>query len=845
MSALMAYAVPAKRIWKQLTLENGNTVSAMLVGDEHGHWYVTADGQALSANENGKYAIMEATTLERIKAQRAERLEVSNSRRSARMSAATMQKAAPLYSGKKKGIVILVNFKDLAMIGDDPQKEFNNRFNTPNYTPAAGYKGSVHDYFYDQSYGMFDLEFDVVGPITVANDMAYYGRNYRNNDLHPGELVIEAVKAVDDQVNFKDYDWDGDGYVDQVFIVYAGHGEAQGGGSNTIWPHEWDLATTKSYGDGTGPVTLDGVKINTYAVSCELANATGSTYDGIGTACHEFSHCLGIPDFYDTNYSAPGMMSWDLMCEGSYNGPSGPGQSDGECPAAYTSYERMFAGWLTPTLLSEPCYVNDMPAITDFPSDEDDAPRAYIIKNDAYENEYYLLENRQQKKWDAETGGTGLLVIHVDYLASAWINNTVNDVASHQRMTYIPADGSYGTKTTMGYSATKTDLAGDLFPGSKNKTSLTNSSSPAATLYNANTDGKKFMNKPIEDISENNGFISFTFMNGTTWLAPQATTATGITDNSFTANWLPVEDAESYELEYWPVAINTNPADAILLSEDCSGFKGGINGADGSTDISSKLDTYTQTPGWTGQKLYNSAARIKMGAGSAAGIIRTPKIKEPESGEVTIAFVAKRYNDDATKNIMVHMYDTSGSSMSKQDFTLPDTEGLNVANFSNVSKDFQITFEAGKRAYLYSVNIYDGAYTADEITEALDTSKSETKNIKRLAEETSESIDTISVMGITTNSYEATDLTAKSYKYRVRALSEKQGPTKWSNAIRVVLAEKPYTDPDYDGIENIQINGNIASGIIYNINGQRMNNDASRNIPAGIYIMDGRKVIIK
>ena len=223
-------------------------------------------------------------------------------------------------------------------------------------------------------------------------------------------MVIEACKKADSSVNFADYDWDGDGYVDQVYVVYAGKGEADGGASTTIWPHEWSLSSASYYGDGSGTLTLDGVKIDTYACGGELNGSTG-TIAGIGTMCHEFSHCLGYPDFYDTDYSGgQGMGEWDLMDSGSYNGKWNGGHSDwpemnaGYEPAGYTAFERWCAGWIEPIVLSDPQKITNMKPMGGTQEggivDHGDAYVIYMPgSKKTIEGEYYMLENRQQAGW--------------------------------------------------------------------------------------------------------------------------------------------------------------------------------------------------------------------------------------------------------------------------------------------------------------------------------------------------------------------------------------------------------------------------------------------------------------
>ena len=401
------------------------------------------------------------------------------------------------YTGDKKGLVILVNFKDVSFKEANDNACYQRFANEENYNEGS-FKGSVHDYFYAQSEGKFNLTFDVVGPVTLSKKQSHYGSNdSEGNDKHPAEMVIEALKLIDDDVNFADYDWNGDGEVDQVFVIYAGRGESDGGGSNTIWPHEWNLAEAGWYGDGDGVQTMDGVKINTYACGSELSGS--GTIDGIGTMCHEFSHCLGYPDFYDTDYSGgQGMGDWDLMDGGCYNG-------NGFRPAGYTSYERWMAGWREPIELLTTKKVEGMKALQnggDF----------YIIYNKGNRNEYFLLENRQKKAWDTNIPGKGLLILHVDYDESKWASNQPNDDPNHQRMTWIPADNEYQYYYYGGSKYYSTDgMSTDTYPYGSNN-SFSKDSTPAAKLYNKNEDGTKYLDSSVEEIKQNNdGTISFLF----------------------------------------------------------------------------------------------------------------------------------------------------------------------------------------------------------------------------------------------------------------------------------------------------------------------------------------------
>lgn len=435
------------------------------------------------------------------------------------------------YFGDKKGLVILVNFANLSMSGSQPQQVFRKMFNEKGYSDN-GHIGSVHDYFYDQSYGQFNLTFDIVGPVTLANDYGYYGRNIdltSGADANPREMVIEACRYADEFVDFKDYDWDGDGEVDQVFVVYAGYGEHSGAPGNTIWPHESSL--------GKQFITLDGVKINTYACSSEFSGNTGKTLSGIGTACHEFSHCLGFPDLYDTDYSGGfGMSYWDVMNSGSYSGYRGTG----EIPYGYSAYEKWQAGWLIPLEINE--------SSKDLKIDDlGDTPSAYILHNEGDRNEFFILENHQTKKWYSCLGSNkaqhGLMVTHIDFDEQSWRTNNVNQYPNHQRFTIVPADNSYGQ--------TIDDLMGDLYPGSRNVVSLTNTSHVTAggLLFNSNSDNSKYLNRTLCNIKEVDDAVVLDVLVGSD-VVPIALDATDISDKGYTANWSNVPGAKSYTLAY-------------------------------------------------------------------------------------------------------------------------------------------------------------------------------------------------------------------------------------------------------------------------------------------------------
>ena len=490
---MVANALPAKRgQWQALTLPDGSKVQAQLKGDEHIHYWMAADGRTFTLSSESDYALLsDRQVLEQKRQQRLARRQ--NVLKAAPRKAGEFGRPTS-YKGSKKGIIILVESSSQTFREANTPEVFMDMTNKVGYTDRYGSIGSVHDYFYSQSNGQFDLTFDVLGPVTVSKEMKYYAGSDGTENAH--EMIIEACKLVNEQVKWSDYDWNDDGYVDQVYVMYAGKGQADGGDEHTIWPHQYELSSALSpdgYRPGS-PLKLQDMKIDTYACGPELNGS--SKRNGIGTICHEFTHCLGLPDFYDTreniredeeNY---GMYTWSLMDYGCYNG-------DGYIPCNYTGYERWFCGWIEPKELSADTLVTDMKSLADYGD-------VFIIYNQAHRDEYLMLQNVQPKGWDAEAYGNGLLVMHVDYDYWYWSGNVVNNASDHQRCTVIPADNNFNTYFD-------NDISGDLYPTRRNKT-LSNTSTPAALFYNKNTDGTYNANIALKDITQNaDGTIAFNF----------------------------------------------------------------------------------------------------------------------------------------------------------------------------------------------------------------------------------------------------------------------------------------------------------------------------------------------
>ena len=285
-------AIPARPGRLTLVQPDGTKIVVTLHGDEFGHWTTDLSGRLLRQDADGFYRVDTETDLPSLQRRAMERRSNARRVRSARAQ-------EHIAIGQKHFLVILVAFKDLGFKVSNPQQAFTNLLNESGYSLNGG-TGSARDFYYDNSHGLFEPIFDVYGPVKLDQNYSYYGSNSGENDTRPEEALIDGCKGLDEEIDFSKYDNDGDGDVDMVFMYYAGHNEAEGGPTNSIWPHMWELSAAGK------TITLDGVQVDRYACTSELRGASGTTMCGIGTACHEFGHAMGLPDMYDTDYTTNG-----------------------------------------------------------------------------------------------------------------------------------------------------------------------------------------------------------------------------------------------------------------------------------------------------------------------------------------------------------------------------------------------------------------------------------------------------------------------------------------------------------------------------------------------------------
>ena len=500
-----ALAVPARQVYKEVEQPDGSTVTLMLKGDEYFHYYQTSDGYIVTENADGWYKFvgndglpteMQARNVDERNSEYLSKLSAiqpetafNNLRNKVESTSKWTQyrldrtdpsrglnrinKASSFQpkwdnrdghflrefpcEGDQKVLIILVNFTDKKWsFSSDPGTEMSNMLEQPGYS-NYDCTGSAYDYFFESSGGVFTPSFDVYGPVELPMPMSYYGGNDSlGNDQNPYMMVVHACQALDSEVNFADYDRDGDGVVDNIYVFYAGYGENEGGGADTVWPHSWDVRYA-----GDSRYVFDNVQIGHYACSNELNSRNKMT--GIGTFCHEFGHVLGLPDLYATSYSGalePG--NYTIMCSGSYN-------NDGRTPPLYSGYERYALEWQAPFSISKEEDINM------FPLSQDGNFYKMTISS-SRPTEYFLFENRQNLGFDRTLPSHGMLIWHIDYKSDRWASNTVNNVLGDECVV-LAGGGAFPDKTGL------STFTGSTYPAFANK-SGTKTTLPITNIEN-------------------------------------------------------------------------------------------------------------------------------------------------------------------------------------------------------------------------------------------------------------------------------------------------------------------------------------------------------------------------
>ena len=538
MGIASGFAAKAHTALTTITQSDGSQLTIRLHGDEHFSWYSTADDVLLVQVGSNYYVaqVEEDGTLKatpQLAHNAGERgtveEQVINNQNKEKflnlLNAEPQALAKPIgtvtpayfpHKGSPKALVILVEFQDVKFKTSDPVATFTHYLkgaegkaapeaNNAYVTKGMVNYGSVSQYFNDMSQGKFTPQFDIVGPVTVRKNSAYYGSNTGGTDANFKEMIAEACKNVSTNVNFADYDQDNDGYIDLVYIIYAGYSESFGGNSaDCLWPKSGS-ATFNEPGTNIS-LKLNGKMISRYGINNELNGTPKNWIDGkpllngIGLFCHEFSHTMGLPDLYPTVEASrvdnQNPEYWDLMDGGEYT-------YSGYFPTPYSPWEMDVMDWTAPIELGDEAKQVNLDSYAN-------SRTAYKINGE--NDEYLLIQNIQTEGWwsgiTQAFKTTGMLVWRIDYpYTTVSLDNRLNNEISKPNVMIVPADGyvisdyNHGDGQKWTDKEYKESLQGDPFPGTANKTELL-----SVTLNNST------LKKPFYNIKEADGVITFDYL---------------------------------------------------------------------------------------------------------------------------------------------------------------------------------------------------------------------------------------------------------------------------------------------------------------------------------------------
>ena len=503
--AMSASAIPAHPRPVDIRQSDGTTLTLKLVGDEFHHYSATTDDYTVLQRGNGDY-VYAVQSGERIapssviahnpQMRSASEMKMVSGLQKGLTDKAAVAQGMRMRSNRDKlmapartdyqnfrGLVVLIEYTDRSFTyGNDYFDDMMNKENYTGYYSSGGYfvpcTGSARDYYHDNSMGVFDPQFDVVGPVLVD-----YSSTTPQGYDNCGDIFVSAIDQLDSSVDFSQYDGDGDGIVDMIYFIVAGYtANFSGNNSGYLWPHQFYMYyyTDELY---------DGVYLGRYSCSGEIYGWEYYGYtdpDGIGTIVHEFTHALGLADLYDTDYGTNGAANdpgeWDVMSGGSY-------LNESRTPAGFSIWERYRLGFAEPEQITEKRAGYTLEPVNT-------SNKGYWIQS-PNENEFFMIENRQQTGWDAYLPGHGMLVTRVEYDEDRWWENTINIYSYHMLYQLLRA----------GNSSESSDS--DPFPGTNGVTSLNNLTTPSLKTWSGLD-----CEFGIANIAENDGIITFGVVNG-------------------------------------------------------------------------------------------------------------------------------------------------------------------------------------------------------------------------------------------------------------------------------------------------------------------------------------------
>ncbi|MFA7133306.1 MAG: chitobiase/beta-hexosaminidase C-terminal domain-containing protein, partial [Bacteroidales bacterium] len=317
--------------------------------------------------------------------------------------------------------VLLVDFQE-DYIYD--LSDISLKFNDPNYLNGAGI--SVSKYYTKQSYGDLNVNFFLYGWETLPHDKSYYSAN----DSRLYELMIDTMALFNSDVNFANYDNDGNGRIDGVVIVFAG---SQGTPPSGIPLH------TRINKSDNNDTQFNNKLLGNVAIVPEMYKYSNTDhFDYIDGIVHEFAHVLGLPDLYANSNNGGIITQINRGPMPDMSMMTSDHQSHNVCrkkPSNLDAWSRYFFGWTDPEVLTtESNKQISLISANDFPD-------AVILKNNdnMTNREFFIIENRHRNTSDPNnldncmfntsspnTGGFAIYHVDENKIEYDYPNNTVN-----------------------------------------------------------------------------------------------------------------------------------------------------------------------------------------------------------------------------------------------------------------------------------------------------------------------------------------------------------------------------------------------------------------------------------
>ena len=179
----------------------------MMQGDEFNRCIVTMDGLPVARDERGDYCYLAGGMQSDVRAHDTgnrglEEMAFISAYRD-QMSQQVLPRRVPRREdgatatqvptmGSPRIPIILVNYTDVRFVDLDPLSTFENQFNVMDY--------SCLHYFEDQSRSKFSPVFDILGPVDLHNDRAYYGANVAGYVAQLGTMIYDGCQGIADEV---------------------------------------------------------------------------------------------------------------------------------------------------------------------------------------------------------------------------------------------------------------------------------------------------------------------------------------------------------------------------------------------------------------------------------------------------------------------------------------------------------------------------------------------------------------------------------------------------------------------------------------------------------------------